>query len=153
MAPFFGRCTPLCLHNTHASDDRATHRTSHHPRTFLTAIEFTQWHLFSDGHFSHTIIACGLVISPLTPFAALACTPKFNKTKDDADVHQPAAIKQLQILGKSIGVVFSMGTNADPVEIAAAAVAEAKAEGCDAVLSDAVLINAAGRRVIDADSM
>jgi hypothetical protein len=38
-------------------------------------------------------------------------------------VHQPAAIKQLQILGESIGVeVFSMGTDADPVKIAAAAV-------------------------------
>jgi signal recognition particle subunit SRP54 len=61
-------------------------------------------------------------------------------------VHRPAAIKQLQILGESIGVVFSMGTDADPVEIAAAAVAEAKAEGYDAVL-----IDAAGRQVIDAD--
>jgi signal recognition particle subunit SRP54 len=70
-----------------------------------------------------------------------------DETKDAADVHQPAAIKQLQILGESIGVeVFSMGTDADPVEIAAAAVAKAKAEG-----HDTVLVNAAGRRVIDAD--
>jgi hypothetical protein len=73
-------------------------------------LKLTQWHLFSNGHFSHTIVAWGLVISTLTPFAALACTPKFNKTKDDADVCQPAAIKQLQTLGESIGVVFSMGT-------------------------------------------
>jgi signal recognition particle subunit SRP54 len=61
-----------------------------------------------------------------------------DKTKDAADVHRPAAIKQLQILGESIGVeVFSMGTDADPVEIAAAAVAKAKAEGHDTVLIDA----------------
>jgi signal recognition particle GTPase len=33
-----------------------------------------------------------------------------DKTKDAADVCRPAAIKQLQILGESIGVeVFSMG--------------------------------------------
>jgi signal recognition particle subunit SRP54 len=66
-----------------------------------------------------------------------------------ADVYRPAAIKQLQILGESIGVeVFSMGTDADPVEIAAAAVAKAKAEGYDTVL-----IDTAGRQVIDADLM
>ena len=71
-----------------------------------------------------------------------------DKTKDATDVHRPAAIKQLQILGESIGVVFSMGTDADPVEIAAAAVAKAKAEGYDTVL-----IDTAGRQVIDADLM
>lgn len=66
-----------------------------------------------------------------------------------ADVYRPAAIKQLQILGEGIGVeVFSMGTDADPVEIAAAAVAKAKAEGYDTVL-----IDTAGRQVIDADLM
>lgn len=66
-----------------------------------------------------------------------------------ADVYRPAAIKQLQILGESIGVeVFSMGTDADPVDIAAAAVAKAKAEGYDTVL-----IDTAGRQVIDADLM
>jgi signal recognition particle subunit SRP54 len=43
--------------------------------------------------------------------------------KDAADACRPAAIKQLQILGESIGVeAFSIGTDADPVKIAAAAV-------------------------------
>jgi hypothetical protein len=72
--------------------------------------------------------------------------PKFYKTKDAVDVCRPASIKQLQILGERVGVeVFSMGTDADPVEIAAAAVAKANAEG-----HDAVLIDAAGCQVIDA---
>jgi signal recognition particle subunit SRP54 len=66
-----------------------------------------------------------------------------------ADVYRPAAIKQLQILGESINVeVFSLGTDADPVDIAAQAVAKAKAEGFDTVLVDT-----AGRQAIDADLM
>jgi len=66
-----------------------------------------------------------------------------------ADVYRPAAISQLQILGESVGVdVFSMGADADPVDIAAAAVEKAKAEGYDTVLVDT-----AGRQVIDEDLM
>lgn len=66
-----------------------------------------------------------------------------------ADVYRPAAISQLEILGKSVNVdVFSMGTEADPVDIAVKAVEKAKAEGYDTVLVDT-----AGRQVIDADLM
>ncbi len=66
-----------------------------------------------------------------------------------ADVYRPAAISQLEILGKSVGVeVFSMGTDADPVEIARLAVKKAKDEGYDTVLVDT-----AGRQVIDVDLM
>ena len=66
-----------------------------------------------------------------------------------ADVYRPAAIKQLQILGASIDVeVFTLGTDASPVEIATQAVAKAKAEGYDTVIVDT-----AGRQVIDADLM
>jgi hypothetical protein len=53
-----------------------THALSQQP------LKLKQWHLlhlFSYGHFSHTIIAWSLVISSLTPFAALACTPNFIK--------------------------------------------------------------------------
>jgi hypothetical protein len=50
-----------------------THALSRQP------LKLKQWQLFSDGHFSHTIIAWGLVISSLTPFTALACTPNFIK--------------------------------------------------------------------------
>ena len=62
-----------------------------------------------------------------------------------ADVYRPAAIKQLEILGKTINVdVFSLGTEADPVDIAVQAVERAKAEGYDTVVVDT-----AGRQVID----
>lgn len=66
-----------------------------------------------------------------------------------ADVYRPAAITQLEVLGKTVGVdVFSLGTEVDPVDIARQAVEKAKAEGYDTVLVDT-----AGRQVIDADLM
>jgi len=66
-----------------------------------------------------------------------------------ADVYRPAAIEQLEILGKSIDVtVFSMGTDADPAEIAKQAVEKAKSEGYDTVLVDT-----AGRQVVDEELM
>lgn len=61
------------------------------------------------------------------------------------DVYRPAAIKQLQVLGDQIGVpVFSQGADADPVEIANAAVEHAKKHG-----NDPVIIDTAGRLHID----
>lgn len=66
-----------------------------------------------------------------------------------ADVYRPAAIQQLEILGKSVDVeVFSMGTEADPVDIAQKALAKAKAEGFDTLIVDT-----AGRQIIDEDLM
>jgi len=66
-----------------------------------------------------------------------------------ADVYRPAAIKQLEILGERVGVdVFSKGTEADPVDIVTEAVEKAKSEGYDTVLVDT-----AGRQVIDTDLM
>lgn len=66
-----------------------------------------------------------------------------------ADVYRPAAIEQLQILGKQIDVeVFSMGVDADPADIAKAAVEKAKREGFDTVVVDT-----AGRQVVDEDLM
>jgi signal recognition particle subunit SRP54 len=66
-----------------------------------------------------------------------------------ADIYRPAAIKQLQVLGESIGVeVFTMGTDVDPVKIVTEGVAKAKAEGYDTVVVDT-----AGRQVIDTDLM
>jgi signal recognition particle GTPase len=64
-------------------------------------------------------------------------------------VYRPAAIEQLEILGTSIGVdVFSMGTDADPAEIARLAVEKAAAEGYDTVVVDT-----AGRQVVDEELM
>lgn len=66
-----------------------------------------------------------------------------------ADVYRPAAIQQLEILGKSVDVeVFSMGTDADPVDIAKKALAKAKAEGFDTLIVDT-----AGRQIIDDNLM
>jgi signal recognition particle subunit SRP54 len=66
-----------------------------------------------------------------------------------ADVYRPAAITQLEILGKSVDVeVFSMGTEADPVDIAQAALEKAKAEGFNTLIVDT-----AGRQVINDNLM
>jgi signal recognition particle subunit SRP54 len=66
-----------------------------------------------------------------------------------ADVYRPAAIKQLQVLGESIGIpVFTKGTDADPVDIVLEGIGKAKAEGFDTVIVDT-----AGRQVIDTDLM
>jgi signal recognition particle subunit SRP54 len=60
------------------------------------------------------------------------------------DVHRPAAIKQLQVVGAGVGVpVFEMG-QIDPTKIAKAAFAKAKEEGLDTVIFDT-----AGRLHID----
>ncbi len=61
------------------------------------------------------------------------------------DIYRPAAIKQLQVLGKSLDVpVFSMGDQAKPVDIAKAALEEARRK-----FLDVVIIDTAGRLHID----
>jgi signal recognition particle subunit SRP54 len=66
-----------------------------------------------------------------------------------ADVYRPAAIKQLQILGESINVeVYSEGKDADPVEIVRNGISRAVSQNYDTVIVDT-----AGRQVIDADLM
>jgi len=64
------------------------------------------------------------------------------------DVYRPAAIQQLQTLGKSLQVpVYERGTG-DPVEIAAWGVEQAKAQG-----RDVVIVDTAGRLHIDDQMM
>jgi signal recognition particle subunit SRP54 len=66
-----------------------------------------------------------------------------------ADIYRPAAIKQLQVLGESIGVeVFSKGTESDPVDIVRDGLEKARVEGFDTVIVDT-----AGRQVIDTNLM
>lgn len=61
------------------------------------------------------------------------------------DVYRPAAVKQLQVLGKQLDVpVFEMGTGVNPVEIAKKAIAHAKS-----MQLDVVIIDTAGRLHID----
>ncbi|MBB6282135.1 signal recognition particle protein [Geobacillus subterraneus] len=62
-----------------------------------------------------------------------------------ADVYRPAAIKQLETLGRQLNVpVFSLGEHAHPVEIAKQALERAKEEHYDYVL-----IDTAGRLHVD----
>ncbi|MCL5676895.1 MAG: signal recognition particle protein [Firmicutes bacterium] len=61
------------------------------------------------------------------------------------DVYRPAAIKQLQVLGQQLDLpVFSMGNEANPVDIARAGVESALKQG-----RDVVLVDTAGRLQID----
>jgi signal recognition particle subunit SRP54 len=65
------------------------------------------------------------------------------------DVYRPAAIQQLQTLGKSLQVpVFDRGTESDPVETAVWGIEQAKAQG-----RDTVIVDTAGRLHVDADLM
>lgn len=65
------------------------------------------------------------------------------------DVYRPAAIKQLQVLGKQLDVpVFSKGDKENPVNIAKEALEHAKAEH-----RDYVLIDTAGRLHVDEQLM
>ncbi|HEY9570180.1 signal recognition particle [Lysinibacillus sp. BF-4] len=62
-----------------------------------------------------------------------------------ADVYRPAAVQQLETLGKQLSLpVFSMGTDVSPVEIAEKAIEQAKEEHYDVVI-----IDTAGRLHID----
>lgn len=62
-----------------------------------------------------------------------------------ADIYRPAAIKQLETLGKQLSLpVFSLGTEISPVEIARQAIEHAKQEH-----HDVVIIDTAGRLHVD----
>ncbi|WP_299087089.1 signal recognition particle protein [uncultured Metabacillus sp.] len=66
-----------------------------------------------------------------------------------ADIYRPAAIKQLQTLGKQLDMpVFSLGDQVSPVEIATKALEHAKEEH-----HDYVIIDTAGRLHIDENLM
>ncbi len=65
------------------------------------------------------------------------------------DIYRPAAIKQLQVVGKQLDIpVFEMGTEHAAVDIAKASVAYAKDHG-----NDFVIIDTAGRLHIDDELM
>jgi signal recognition particle subunit SRP54 len=61
-----------------------------------------------------------------------------------ADMQRPAAVEQLTVLGKSIGVPVFNIPGESPVAICTKAVAEAKSKGCDVIVFDT-----AGRLAID----
>ena len=99
------------------------------------------------------IMMCGLQGAGKTTTAAKLAAKFKNKGRKPllvaCDIYRPAAIKQLEINGEKVGVpVFSMGTDKKPVEIAAAALAHAKANNLNLVF-----IDTAGRLHIDEDMM
>jgi signal recognition particle subunit SRP54 len=66
-----------------------------------------------------------------------------------ADVYRPAAIQQLEIVAAQAGVEsFSLGVNANPVDICLMARGEAAMRGCDTLILDT-----AGRLHVDAEMM
>lgn len=66
-----------------------------------------------------------------------------------ADVYRPAAIKQLEVVAGQVGCAFfSLGANANPVDICVMAVGEAKMKGCDTIILDT-----AGRLHVDEEMM
>lgn len=96
------------------------------------------------------ILIAGLNGAGKTTFSGkLANYLKTNKGKKPllvaGDVYRPAAIDQLEVLGKQIDVpVFVDRESTDPVAIAAAGVAQAKQDG-----HNVVIIDTAGRLAID----
>ncbi|MBT8284420.1 MAG: signal recognition particle protein [Flavobacteriaceae bacterium] len=96
------------------------------------------------------ILMSGLQGSGKTTFSGkLAHYLKTKKTKFPllvaCDVYRPAAIDQLHVVGDQIGVpVYSDKENSDPVAIARAGIAHAKANG-----QNVVIIDTAGRLAVD----
>ena len=96
------------------------------------------------------LLMSGLQGSGKTTFSGkLANFLKTKKSKKPmlvaCDVYRPAAIDQLHIVGEQVGVeVYSDAGNNDPVAIAKAGIAEAKAKGCNIVI-----IDTAGRLAVD----
>ncbi|MBP1838936.1 signal recognition particle protein [Formosa algae] len=96
------------------------------------------------------ILMSGLQGSGKTTFSGkLANYLKTKKTKKPllvaCDVYRPAAIDQLHVVGGQINVdVFSDKGNSDPVAIAQAGIAHAKANG-----HNVVIIDTAGRLAVD----
>ena len=65
------------------------------------------------------------------------------------DIYRPAAIKQLQVVGKQIEIpVFTLGDKVNPVDISKAAIKHAKDNG-----NNVVIIDTAGRLHIDEELM
>jgi len=100
------------------------------------------------------ILMSGLQGSGKTTFSGkLASYLKSKKGKNPllvaCDVYRPAAIDQLHVVGEQIGVpVYSDKENKNPVAIAQAGIAQAKANG-----NNVVIIDTAGRLAVDQEMM
>jgi signal recognition particle subunit SRP54 len=99
------------------------------------------------------ILMAGLQGSGKTTACAKLALHLKGQGKDVAvaacDVYRPAAVEQLVTVGKRAGAtVYEQGTDADPVEIAAWALDQARAEQ-----RDVLIIDTAGRLHIDSELM
>lgn len=99
------------------------------------------------------IMLCGLQGAGKTTAAAKLALHLSKQSRRPlmvaCDVYRPAAVKQLEVLGKQINQpVFSMGTDVSPVEIAKEAVKHAVIHG-----NDPVILDTAGRLHIDEQLM
>ncbi len=106
-----------------------------------------------DGRQPVTIMMAGLQGSGKTTTAAKIARQLKEKGRKPflvpADVYRPAAIEQLQVLGKQIDVpVFDSNSEQNPVDIVRLAVAQAELDGYDTVL-----IDTAGRLHVDEQLM
>ncbi len=99
------------------------------------------------------IMMCGLQGAGKTTTSGKLAAYLKNKGKKPllvaCDIYRPAAIKQLEVVGKNIEVpVFSMGNKQDPVNIAKASIEHSKKNG-----NDIIIIDTAGRLHIDEELM
>lgn len=100
------------------------------------------------------ILIAGLQGSGKTTFTGKLAYMLKNKKKKNpllvaGDVYRPAAIDQLHVLGEQVGVeVYSDKENNNPIDIANAAIREAKAKG-----HDVVIVDTAGRLAVDETMM
>ena len=100
------------------------------------------------------ILIAGLQGSGKTTFSAkLANYLKTKKNKSvmlvAGDVYRPAAISQLQTLGKQIQVpVFTEEGNTNPIDIATKAIRDARMKG-----TNVVIVDTAGRLAVDEEMM
>jgi len=99
------------------------------------------------------IMMCGLQGAGKTTTTGKLALQLKNKGKNPllvaCDIYRPAAIKQLQVVGESVGVdVFEMGNKTDVVTIAKEATKFANSNG-----KDVVIIDTAGRLHVDEELM
>jgi signal recognition particle subunit SRP54 len=107
---------------------------------------------FSDSGLT-VIMLVGLQGAGKTTMAGKLALQMRKKNKKPlltaCDIYRPAAIKQLQVVGKQIDVpVFTMGDKINPVDIAKASIEHAKNNGLNVVI-----IDTAGRLHIDEELM
>ena len=116
----------------------------------LTALMGSEGSRIEFGKSPTVVLLAGLQGAGKTTFCAKLAglmRKKHNKRPllVACDIYRPAAIKQLQVVGKQLDIpVFEMGTEQRAVDIARASIEHAKAHG-----NDFVIIDTAGRLHID----